>query len=230
MSESYRRTTWIDDDPPTPAARAQPQTTSCILSCRSQPLRPEHMFAAWRREGVVCVSAGPYWLEQHARGPDGVRRRRRPDRGAAPELYRTCRRHERTLDAPKAGPPRRAAGCACEPLAIFMAYATRRAGSATSSSRSSPTAPRSSRPRTRRAPLTGSGACARIRLRAAIQVVGSRPLTVNRTATAVTRRRSPIATSAAPPTACLFATRTWPTATTRVSCLSHAPRHQRAEP
>src|SRR4051794_6594753 len=35
-------------------------------------------FAAWRREGVVVREPRPcmYWLEQHARGPDGVRRRR----------------------------------------------------------------------------------------------------------------------------------------------------------
>ena len=35
-------------------------------------------FAAWRREGVVVREPRPcmYWLEQHATGPDGVRRRR----------------------------------------------------------------------------------------------------------------------------------------------------------
>jgi uncharacterized protein (DUF1015 family) len=65
-------------------------------------------FAEWRREGVVAREPRPcmYWLEQHARGPDGVRRRRAGLIAALPlEPYAPgrIRRHERTLEAPKAG-------------------------------------------------------------------------------------------------------------------------------
>ena len=66
-------------------------------------------FAEWRRVlGAVVREPRPcmYWLEQHARGPDGVKRRRAGLIAALrlePYAPGRVRRHERTLEAPKAG-------------------------------------------------------------------------------------------------------------------------------
>jgi uncharacterized protein (DUF1015 family) len=83
--------------------------------------------ATWRKDQVVVREPQPcmYWLEQHARGPDGVRRRRAGLIGALrlePYAPGRVRRHERTLEAPKAGrlAVLRAARANLSP--IFMAY------------------------------------------------------------------------------------------------------------
>jgi uncharacterized protein (DUF1015 family) len=84
-------------------------------------------FAAWRREGVVVREPRPcmYWLEQHARGPDGVRRRRAGLIAALrlePYAPGRIRRHERTLEAPKAGRLAVLRAVRANLSPIFMAY------------------------------------------------------------------------------------------------------------
>ena len=84
-------------------------------------------FAAWRREGVVLREPRPcmYWLEQHATGPDGVRRRRAGLIAALrlePYAPGRVRRHERTLDAPKAGRLAVLRAVRANLSPIFMAY------------------------------------------------------------------------------------------------------------
>jgi uncharacterized protein (DUF1015 family) len=84
-------------------------------------------FAAWRQEGVVVREPRPcmYWLEQHARGPDGVRRRRAGLIAALrlePYAPGRIRRHERTLAAPKAGRLAVLRAVRANLSPIFMAY------------------------------------------------------------------------------------------------------------
>ena len=84
-------------------------------------------FAAWRREGVVVREPRPcmYWLEQHATGPDGVRRRRAGLIAALrlePYAPGRVRRHERTLDGPKAGRLAVLRAVRANLSPIFMAY------------------------------------------------------------------------------------------------------------
>ena len=86
-----------------------------------------HTFAAWRREGVVAREPRPcmYWLEQHATGPDGVRRRRAGLIAALrlePYAPGRVRRHERTLEAPKAGRLAVLRAVRANLSPIFMAY------------------------------------------------------------------------------------------------------------
>ena len=83
---------------------------------------------AWRREQVVVREPRPcmYWLEQDARGPDGVRRRRAGLIAALRlEQYAPgrVRRHERTLDGPKAGRLAVLRAVRANLSPIFMAYA-----------------------------------------------------------------------------------------------------------
>jgi uncharacterized protein (DUF1015 family) len=82
---------------------------------------------AWRRERAVVREPRPcmYWLEQHARGPDGVRRRRAGLIAALrlePYAPGRVRRHERTLDAPKAGRLAVLRAVRANLSPIFMAY------------------------------------------------------------------------------------------------------------
>ena len=82
---------------------------------------------AWRREQVVVREPRPcmYWLEQHARGPDGVRRRRAGLIAALrlePYAPGRVRRHERTLEAPKAGRLAVLRAVRANLSPIFMAY------------------------------------------------------------------------------------------------------------
>jgi uncharacterized protein (DUF1015 family) len=86
-----------------------------------------HTFATWRREGVVVREPRPcmYWLEQHATGPDGVRRRRAGLIAALrlePYAPGRVRRHERTLEAPKAGRLAVLRAVRANLSPIFMAY------------------------------------------------------------------------------------------------------------
>jgi uncharacterized protein (DUF1015 family) len=67
-----------------------------------------------------------YWLEQHARGPDGVRRRRAGLIAALrlePYAPGRVRRHERTLEGPKAGRLAVLRAVRANLSPIFMAYA-----------------------------------------------------------------------------------------------------------
>ncbi len=141
-------------------------------------------FAAWRREGVVLREPRPcmYWLEQHARGPDGVRRRRAGLIAALrlePYAPGRVRRHERTLDAPKAGRLAVLRAVRANLSPIFMAYGdpSRRISDVFEPLVAD------------RAPIfeatdeEGTShrlwrVCEDAPLRAAIEVVGSRPLTV----------------------------------------------------
>ena len=82
---------------------------------------------AWRRERVVVREPRPcmYWLEQHARGPDGVRRRRAGLIAALrlePYAPGRVRRHERTMEAPKAGRLAVLRAVRANLSPIFMAY------------------------------------------------------------------------------------------------------------
>jgi uncharacterized protein (DUF1015 family) len=82
---------------------------------------------AWRRERIVVREPRPcmYWLEQHARGPDGVRRRRAGLIAALrlePYAPGRVRRHERTLAAPKAGRLAVLRAVRANLSPIFMAY------------------------------------------------------------------------------------------------------------
>jgi uncharacterized protein (DUF1015 family) len=82
---------------------------------------------AWRHEQVVVREPRPcmYWLEQHARGPDGVRRRRAGLIAALrlePYAPGRVRRHERTLEAPKAGRLAVLRAVRANLSPIFMAY------------------------------------------------------------------------------------------------------------
>ena len=73
------------------------------------------------REPRPCM----YWLEQHARGPDGVRRRRAGLIAALrlePYAPGRVRRHERTLDGPKAGRLAVLRAVRANLSPIFMAY------------------------------------------------------------------------------------------------------------
>jgi uncharacterized protein (DUF1015 family) len=73
------------------------------------------------REPRPCM----YWLEQHATGPDGVRRRRAGLIAALrlePYAPGRVRRHERTLDAPKAGRLAVLRAVRANLSPIFMAY------------------------------------------------------------------------------------------------------------
>ena len=73
------------------------------------------------REPRPCM----YWLEQHARGPDGVRRRRAGLIAALrlePYAPGRVRPHERTLDAPKAGRLAVLRAVRANLSPIFMAY------------------------------------------------------------------------------------------------------------
>ena len=89
-------------------ARSPYNVVHLILPQPGEEREAGDTFAEWRREGVVVREPRPcmYWLEQHARGPDGVRRRRAGLIAALrlePYAPGRIRRHERTLDAPKAG-------------------------------------------------------------------------------------------------------------------------------
>jgi len=89
-------------------ARSPYNVVHLILPERGEEREAGDTFAEWREEGVVVREPRPcmYWLEQHARGPDGVRRRRAGLIAALrlePYAPGRIRRHERTLDAPKAG-------------------------------------------------------------------------------------------------------------------------------
>jgi uncharacterized protein (DUF1015 family) len=82
---------------------------------------------AWRREQIVLREPRPcmYWLEQHARGPDGVRRRRAGLIAALrlePYAPGRVRRHERTMEAPKAGRLAVLRAVRANLSPIFMAY------------------------------------------------------------------------------------------------------------
>jgi uncharacterized protein (DUF1015 family) len=82
---------------------------------------------AWRREQVVLREPRPcmYWLEQHAHGPDGVRRRRAGLIAALrlePYAPGRVRRHERTMDGPKAGRLAVLRAVRANLSPIFMAY------------------------------------------------------------------------------------------------------------
>jgi uncharacterized protein (DUF1015 family) len=82
---------------------------------------------AWRREQIVVREPRPcmYWLEQHARGPDGVRRRRAGLIAALrlePYAPGRVRRHERTLAGPKAGRLAVLRAVRANLSPIFMAY------------------------------------------------------------------------------------------------------------
>ncbi len=82
---------------------------------------------AWRREEVVLREPRPcmYWLEQHAHGPDGVRRRRAGLIAALrlePYAPGRVRRHERTLEGPKAGRLAVLRAVRANLSPIFMAY------------------------------------------------------------------------------------------------------------
>ncbi len=82
---------------------------------------------AWRRERVVVREPRPcmYWLEQHARGPDGVRRRRAGLIAALrlePYAPGRVRRHERTMEGPKAGRLAVLRAVRANLSPIFMAY------------------------------------------------------------------------------------------------------------
>ena len=84
-------------------------------------------FAAWRDQRVILREPQPcmYWLEQHARGPDGVRRRRAGLIAALrlePYSPGRVRRHERTLAAPKAGRLAVLRAVRANLSPIFMAY------------------------------------------------------------------------------------------------------------
>jgi len=81
----------------------------------------------WRREQVVVREPRPcmYWLEQHANGPDGVRRRRAGLIAALrlePYARGRIRRHERTMDGPKAGRLAVLRAVRANLSPIFMAY------------------------------------------------------------------------------------------------------------
>jgi uncharacterized protein (DUF1015 family) len=82
---------------------------------------------AWRNERVVVREPRPcmYWLEQNARGPDGVRRRRAGLIAAQRlEAYAPgrVRRHERTMEGPKAGRLAVLRAVRANLSPIFMAY------------------------------------------------------------------------------------------------------------
>jgi uncharacterized protein (DUF1015 family) len=82
---------------------------------------------AWRREQVVLREPRPcmYWLEQHAHGPDGVRRRRAGLIAALrlePYAPGRVRRHERTMEGPKAGRLAVLRAVRANLSPIFMAY------------------------------------------------------------------------------------------------------------
>jgi uncharacterized protein (DUF1015 family) len=130
-------------------------------------------FAAWRREGVVVREPRPcmYWLEQHARGPDGVRRRRAGLIAALrlePYAPGRIRRHERTLDAPKAGRLAVLRAVRTNLSPVFMAYGdpSRRISATFEATDEEGTSHRLWR------------VCEDAPLHAAIEVVGGRPLTV----------------------------------------------------
>jgi uncharacterized protein (DUF1015 family) len=139
---------------------------------------------AWRREQAVVREPRPcmYWLEQHARGPDGVRRRRAGLIAALrlePYAPGRVRRHERTLAAPKAGRLAVLRAVRANLSPIFMAYGD---PSRRISETFEPIA-------AERAPIfettdeEGTAhrlwrICESEPLRVAIEVVGSRPLTI----------------------------------------------------
>ncbi len=82
---------------------------------------------AWRREQVIVREPRPcmYWLEQHARGPDDVRRRRAGLIAALrlePYAPGRVRRHERTMEGPKAGRLAVLRAVRANLSPIFMAY------------------------------------------------------------------------------------------------------------
>jgi uncharacterized protein (DUF1015 family) len=82
---------------------------------------------AWRGEQVVMREPRPcmYWLEQHAHGPDGVRRRRAGLIAALrlePYAPGRIRRHERTMEGPKAGRLAVLRAVRANLSPIFMAY------------------------------------------------------------------------------------------------------------
>jgi uncharacterized protein (DUF1015 family) len=98
-----------------------------ILPAPGEEREAGDTFASWRREGVVVREPRPcmYWLEQHATGPDGVRRRRAGLIAALrlePYAPGRVRRHERTLDAPKAGRLAVLRAVRANLSPIFMAY------------------------------------------------------------------------------------------------------------
>ena len=121
---------------------------------------------AWRRESVVVREPRPcmYWLEQHARGPDGVRRRRAGLIAALrlePYAPGRIRRHERTLDAPKAGRLAVLRAVRANLSPIFMAYGDPSRRISETFEPIVAARARSSRRPTRRARRTASGASAR---------------------------------------------------------------------
>jgi uncharacterized protein (DUF1015 family) len=138
----------------------------------------------WRREQVVVREPRPcmYWLEQHAHGPDGVRRRRAGLIAALrlePYSPDRVRRHERTLEGPKAGRLAVLRAVRANLSPIFMAYGD---PSRRISETFEPIA-------AARAPIfettdeEGTShrlwrICEAEPLRIAIEVVGSRPLTI----------------------------------------------------
>jgi uncharacterized protein (DUF1015 family) len=139
---------------------------------------------AWRREQIVVREPRPcmYWLEQHARGPDGVRRRRAGLIAALrlePYAPGHVRRHERTLEGPKAGRLAVLRAVRANLSPIFMAYGD---PSRRISETFEPIA-------AGRAPIFETTdeegtthrlwrVCESEPLRVAIEVVGSRPLTI----------------------------------------------------
>ena len=114
----------IDEDLRAPPARAQPVQRRAPdppgagrgARGRATRSRPGAARSVVVREPRPCM----YWLEQHARGPDGVRRRRAGLIAALrlePYAPGRVRRHERTLDGAQGRPPGRAARRARQPLA-----------------------------------------------------------------------------------------------------------------
>jgi uncharacterized protein (DUF1015 family) len=108
-------------------ARSPYNVVHLILPAPGEEREAGDTFASWRREGVVVREPRPcmYWLEQHATGPDGVRRRRAGLIAALrlePYAPGRVRRHERTLDAPKAGRLAVLRAVRANLSPIFMAY------------------------------------------------------------------------------------------------------------
>jgi uncharacterized protein (DUF1015 family) len=108
-------------------ARSPYNVVHLILPAPGEEREAGETFASWRREGVVVREPRPcmYWLEQHATGPDGVRRRRAGLIAALrlePYAPGRVRRHERTLDGPKAGRLAVLRAVRANLSPIFMAY------------------------------------------------------------------------------------------------------------
>jgi uncharacterized protein (DUF1015 family) len=108
-------------------ARSPYNVVHLILPAPGEEREAGETFAAWRSENVVVREPQPcmYWLEQHARGPDGVRRRRAGLIAALrlePYARGRVRRHERTLAGPKAGRLAVLRAVRANLSPIFMAY------------------------------------------------------------------------------------------------------------